>query len=197
MRTNTLVASADDRGVVLHDGTEIETASIVWTAGVRPNDPLHETPQRLAVDDHLRVIGAENVFAIGDVAAAHDKHGSVLPMVSPPAMQAGRYVAKRTSLERRSDRAPTAVPLPRQGHARHDRPRARPWARSGRCASAASSGWVVWLVVHLYYLVGFENRAPGDAALGLVLRPPRPPDPHHRPGRIHPRGNSRGVPASR
>ncbi len=161
VRTNTFVASADDRGVVLNDGTEILTASIVWTAGVIPNDPLHETPQRLAVDDHLRVIGAENVFAIGDVAAAHDKHGRDLPMVSPPAMQAGRYVAKRIL-----DGGPNGG---------LDRKRRRPFryhdkgtlATIGRRSAVGQvgplrftgfPGWVVWLVVHLYYLVGFDNR---------------------------------------
>ncbi len=94
VRTNTLVDSADDTGVVLHDGTEIPTATMVWTAGVRPNDPVHDHPRRFEVDDHLRVTEAEGVFAIGDVAGAHDKRGNLLPMVSPPAMQAGRYVAR-------------------------------------------------------------------------------------------------------
>ena len=84
-----------DKGVVLRDGTEIATASMVWTAGVRPNDVVHDgAPRRLEVDDHLRVVGAEGAFAIGDVAAGYDKRGKVLPMTSPPAMQAGRYVAR-------------------------------------------------------------------------------------------------------
>ena len=95
VRTDTLVASADDRGVVLHDGSEVATATIVWTAGVRPNDIVHERAQRIEVDDHLRVSGADGVFAIGDVAAVRDHHGQPLPMVSPPAMQAGRYVARQ------------------------------------------------------------------------------------------------------
>ena len=78
VRTNTLVASADDRGVMLRDGSEIETATMVWTAGVRPNDLLHDKPERLPVDDHLRLVGAQHVFAIGDVAAARDKHGNLV-----------------------------------------------------------------------------------------------------------------------
>jgi len=40
VRTDTLVTSADARGVVLHDGTELPTASMVWTAGVKPRSPL-------------------------------------------------------------------------------------------------------------------------------------------------------------
>jgi NADH:ubiquinone reductase (H+-translocating) len=153
VRTNTLVASADDGGVVLHDGTRVETASMVWTAGVRPNDVVHEVPQRLAVDDHLRVVGAKNVFAIGDAAAAHDQHGNLLPMVSPPAMQAGRYVARHIV-----DRGA------RRGFRYHDKGtlatigRRAAVGQVGRLRFRGFVGWVVWLVVHLYYLIGFENR---------------------------------------
>ena len=153
VRTNTLVSSADDRGVTLHDGTEIETATMVWTAGVLPNDPVHEKPQRLAVDDHLRVVGATGAFAIGDVAAAHDKRGNVLPMVSPPAMQAGRYVARHI-LDGGA----------RRGFRYHDKGTLATIGRHaavgqvGRLRFRGFVGWVVWLVVHLYYLIGFENR---------------------------------------
>ena len=153
VRTKTLVASADDRGVVLHDGTEIETATMVWTAGVNPNDPLHEKPQRLEVDDHLRLTGAEGVFAIGDVAKVLDQHGNILPMVSPPAMQAGRYVARHILDPdvRRPFRYRDKGTLATIG-------RRAAVGQIGRLRFRGFFGWVVWLVVHLYYLVGFENR---------------------------------------
>jgi NADH dehydrogenase len=153
VRTNTLVESADDNGVVLHDGTEVMTATMVWTAGVQPNDPVHEKPQRLDVDDRLRLAGAPGVFAIGDVAAARDKHGKVLPMVSPPAMQAGRYVARNIVDPR--DRGPfryrdkgTLATIGRRAAV----------GQVGPLRFRGFIGWVVWLVVHLYYLIGFENR---------------------------------------
>jgi NADH:ubiquinone reductase (H+-translocating) len=153
VRTNTLVASADDTGVVLRDGTEIETATMVWTAGVRPNDPVHEKPERLTVDDHLRVAGAENVFAIGDVAAAHDRHGAVLPMVSPPAMQAGRYVARHIldGGARRPFRYYDKGTLATIG-------RSSAVGQIGPLRFTGFIGWIAWLVVHLYYLIGFDNR---------------------------------------
>jgi NADH dehydrogenase len=152
VRTRTLVSSADDVGVVLDDGTELATATIVWTAGVRPNDPAHEHARRIKVDDHLRVVGQERVYAIGDVAAGHDKHGNVLPMVSPPAMQAGRYVA-RDILEprRRGFRYKDKGTLATIG-------RTAAVGQIGRLRFRGFLGWVVWLVVHLYYLIGFENR---------------------------------------
>ena len=153
VRLNTLVASADDKGVVLQDGTEVPTATMVWTAGVRPNDPLHEKPQRLEVDDHLRVVGAENVFAIGDVAAARDRHGKELPMVSPPAMQAGRYAARHI-----------LDPDIRRGFRYRDKGTLATIGRRSAVGQVGGVqfrgllGWIVWLVVHLYYLIGFDNR---------------------------------------
>jgi NADH dehydrogenase len=153
VRTNTFVASADDRGVLLHDGSVIATATMVWTAGVRPNDPVHERPERLPVDDHLRLVGAKNVFAIGDVAAARDKHGNALAMVSPPAMQEGRYVARHIvdGDARRGFRYRDKGTLATIG-------RRAAVGQIGRFRFRGFLGWLVWLVVHLYYLIGFENR---------------------------------------
>jgi NADH:ubiquinone reductase (H+-translocating) len=182
VRTNTLVSSADDRGVTLHDGTEIETATMVWTAGVRPNDPVHEKPERLTVDDHLRVVGAQNVFAIGDVAAARDEHGNILPMVSPPAMQAGRYFARHIldGGARRGFRYRDKGTLATIG--RH-----AAVGQVGRLRFRGFVGWVVWLVVHLYYLIGFENRLTVmmrwawyylrlDRPVRVIVRADPPPD---------------------
>ena len=156
VRTNTLVESADDAGVVLRDGTEIATASVVWTAGVRPNDVVHASPRRLDVDDHLRVRGTDDVYAIGDVAAVRDRNGNPLPMVSPPAMQAGRYVGRQIARPRSAGaRKPfryrdkgTLATIGRHAAV----------GQVGRLRFRGFVGWIVWLVVHLYYLIGFENR---------------------------------------
>jgi NADH dehydrogenase len=158
VRTNTLVASADERGLVLKDGTELPTASIVWTAGVKPWVVRHHPgvtrteQQRFAVDDHLRVLGAEHVYGIGDVAAAPDRHGQPLPMLSPPAMQAGRYVAKQilrgpSRKFHYVDKGTMATIGRRAGV-----------AQIGPIQLTGLLGWLAWLVVHLYYLIGFENR---------------------------------------
>jgi NADH dehydrogenase len=153
VRTNTFVESAYDDCVVLHDATEVPTATMIWTAGVQPNDPLHEKPQRLEVDDHFRLAGAPGVFAIGDVAAGRDRHGNVLPMVSPPAMQAGRYVARHIvdAESRRPFRYRDKGTLATIG-------RRAAVGQIGPLRFRGFIGWVVWLVVHLYYLIGFENR---------------------------------------
>jgi NADH dehydrogenase len=138
---------------MLHDGSEIETATMVWTAGVRPNDPVHEEADRLPVDDHLRLVGAQNVFAIGDVADVRDKRGKTLAMVSPPAMQAGRYVARHIVKgdARRAFRYRDKGTLATIG-------RRAAVGEIGRLRFRGFFGWLVWLVVHIYYLIGFENR---------------------------------------
>jgi NADH dehydrogenase len=80
------VAKVDARSVTLSSGEVIPAATLVWCAGMRANPltaqfglPLDRLG-RLAVDDYLRVEGAEGVFAAGDVAAARmdDEHLSVM-----------------------------------------------------------------------------------------------------------------------
>jgi len=156
VHTRTLVTSADDAGVVLHDGTEIPTATMVWTAGVRPRSSFDADDAgpfgRLEVDDRFRVVGTTTTYAIGDVAAGPGPHASVLPMLAPPAMQAGRFVA--------------AEILDEGGRAFRYRDKGM-LATIGRRAAVGQIGpltftgfvgWIAWLVVHLYYLIGFENR---------------------------------------
>lgn len=161
-----LVAEAAPDHVVLSDGTRIPTRTLVWSAGVRPAHPAgtdgvaRSRTQRIEVDDHLRVQGHTGVYAIGDTASVF-QDGRELPMLGPPAMQAGRYVAAQI-LGRSAKGRPWR---------RHDS--FRYWdkgtmATIGRAAAVAQigrrirltgfPGWVAWLVLHLYYLVGFHNR---------------------------------------
>ena len=153
MRVGTLVDSADHAGVVLHDGAELATSTMVWTAGVRPADVLDQSPRRIQVDDHFRIMGATGAYAIGDVAAGLGPRGEVLPMLSPPAMQAGRYVAHEIvhGPSRRPFRYRDKGSLATIG-------RTSAVGQVGPITFTGFIGWVVWLVVHLYYLIGFENR---------------------------------------
>ena len=157
VRCNSLVASADDQSVSLVDGTHIPTYSMVWAAGVRPayprDEPSAKPSGRIDVDDHLRVVGAEGVYAIGDVAAGHDRKGATLPMLATPAMQEGRYVAREI----------VEGPLPKPFRYRNR----GSLATIGRSAAVGKIGplqftgflgWVIWLTVHVYYLIGFGNR---------------------------------------
>jgi len=157
VRTGTLVSSADRDGVVLHDGTELPTATMVWTAGVRPTSPLagggaSDAARRIEVDDHFLVAGTASTYAIGDAAAGRGPHGDPLPMLSPPAMQAGRFVAREILHGRgRPFRYHDKGTLATIG-------RTSAVGQVGPLTFTGFVGWIVWLVVHLYYLIGFENR---------------------------------------
>jgi NADH:ubiquinone reductase (H+-translocating) len=75
---DTRVKSMEDGHVVLDDGTEFETDTIVWTAGVKPNPMLEQTdlPRdargRLDCTAELQVVGMPDVFSAGDCAAVPD-----------------------------------------------------------------------------------------------------------------------------
>jgi NADH dehydrogenase len=157
LRTDTLVTSADAEGVVLHDGSELTTATMVWTAGVQARD-LSEPEAtagpkaRITVDDHFLVVGTTSTYAIGDVAAGAGPRDTVLPMVAPPAMQAGRFVAAeildgRGRPFRYRDKGMLAT-IGRRAAV----------GQIGSITFTGLIGWLAWLVVHLYYLIGFENR---------------------------------------
>ena len=153
VRCNSLVASADDRSVTLVDGTHIPTYSMVWAAGVRPADPLDDVPMRIEVDDHLRVIRANGVYAIGDVAAGRDRKGATLPMLATPAMQEGRYVARE--IAEGSQASPFRY---RNRGSLATIGRSAAVGKVGPLQFTGFLGWVVWLMVHIYYLIGFGNR---------------------------------------
>jgi NADH dehydrogenase len=75
IRLGTRLEALDATGATLSDGTRVETATLVWAAGVQPNPLVRELGLpvddrgRVVVDDHLRVEGLDNVWALGDCAA--------------------------------------------------------------------------------------------------------------------------------
>ena len=113
---------------------------------------------RVTVEADLTLPGHPEVFALGDMVRVRGRDGSAitLPGVAPVAMQQGRYAAKavRARLQGR-----TAPPFRYRDKGN--------LATIGRAAAVADikgvklSGflaWMTWLVVHLFYLVGFQNR---------------------------------------
>lgn len=85
-RTGVGVAAVSRSGVSLSSGERLAAATVVWCAGMRASSltdqlPVDRDPSgRVRVDDYLRVIGAESIFAAGDVAVARmdDEHLSVM-----------------------------------------------------------------------------------------------------------------------
>lgn len=193
--TNVLVKAADQHSVTLANGTSIACETIIWSAGVRPNDSIADPAlprlrnRRIQVDGQLRIPGASGAYAIGDVATPGEGGADQLPMVSPPAMQGARYVARAI--------------LDEVAGARRERPAFHyvdkgTMATIGRNAGVAHLaggleftgllGWLTWLFVHIYYLIGFRNRISALAAwawdyfrhdrpIRLILESDRRPQP--------------------
>ncbi|MEU0287662.1 NAD(P)/FAD-dependent oxidoreductase [Streptomyces sp. NPDC006147] len=101
VRMGTSVKEATPDGVLLTDGEFVDTRTLVWCVGVRP-DPLAESlglpleRGRLLVDPHLQVPGRPEVFACGDAAAVPDleKPGSYTPMTAQHAWRQGKVCAQ-------------------------------------------------------------------------------------------------------
>ena len=149
--------------VALDDGSTIAADTCVWAAGVKAH-PIAlalgiEVVKggRIPVDADLSVTGVDDVYAIGDIAAAPNRDGSPLPQVAQPAIQGGKHVARQ--IVRRLDGQDTVA---------FDYTDKGSMATIGRHSAVAELpgglelggyiGWVSWLLLHLTYLVGFRNR---------------------------------------
>jgi NADH:ubiquinone reductase (H+-translocating) len=147
----------------LHLGAErLECSVVLWAAGVRANfiagalgAPVDKMG-RVVVEKDLSVPGHPNVFVIGDAARCDGPDGTPLPGVSPVAMQQARSAAKSI---RRLVAGQPSVPfeyLDKGSMATIGRSRAV--AMLGRVHLSGPIAWLAWVVVHIFYLIGFKNR---------------------------------------
>ena len=163
IRLNTAIAAVEADRVLVRDGDPIPCGTVVWTAGVRANpvaDSLglaQSRGGRVGVEPDLSVPGHPEVFVIGDLAAATDRQGQPYPQMAQVAIQGGKYVAR--CIRRRQRGKPTR-PFRYHDHGQ--------MATIGRRAAVAelplgvklrgTPGWLAWLGVHLFFLIGFRNR---------------------------------------
>jgi NADH dehydrogenase len=147
----------------------VPARTVIWAAGVTAS-PLArmladasgsdvDHAGRVAVEPDLTLPGHPSVLAVGDMTRIRDARTGevrVLPGLAPVAMQQGRYAGRLIS-----DRV-----AGRQTHPFHYRDKGN-LATIGRARAVAElkglrfSGfpaWALWLLVHIYYLIGFENR---------------------------------------
>ncbi len=153
-------------GYVLVGEERIESVCTLWAAGVQAS-PLGkmlgvETDRRgsVLVDDHLHPHGHPDIFVIGDLAH-FEQDGKQVPGVAQPAMQMGDYAAKRIGLllEGKGDKQKPFRYFDKGDMATIGRKAAV--ARIAWPFHAHWSGfmaWLTWLVVHIFFLIGFRNR---------------------------------------
>jgi NADH:ubiquinone reductase (H+-translocating) len=161
VRLDTRVVDVDADGVEFEGGERIEAHTKIWAAGVAA-PPLArriaeatgaETDRagRIRVGPDLTVPGHPEIFVVGDMAATD------LPGVAQVAMQGGRYAA-RVIAGRLAGR-PTTSPFryfDKGNMATIGRFSAV--ANVGKLHFSGLLGWLMWLGVHLFYLIGFKNK---------------------------------------
>ena len=161
VRLGKAVKAIDAGGVTL-DGERIDSACVMWAAGVQSSpaakwlNAKSDRAGRVLVEPDLRAPGRDDVFVIGDCAGVADTDGGSWPGVAPVAKQQGAYVAKaiRAALRGRS-----VQPFRYRDFGN--------LATVGRKTAIADFsgfhlrgfiGWFVWSAAHVYFLIGFRNR---------------------------------------
>jgi NADH dehydrogenase len=158
--TSSPVTRIDADGVEIGD-ERLRCHTTVWAAGVRAAplsariDAERDRQGRLTVGPDLSLPGHPEVFVLGDQARFEGPDGP-LPGVAPVAMQQGEHLARQIRRE--------LAGRPREPFRYRDKGQLATIGRShavleiGRLRMAGLLAWLLWLVVHVYYLVGFKNR---------------------------------------
>lgn len=167
-RNNVRVTGIDENGVQIHGAAgdeRIETKTVLWAAGVaasplgrkiaeRTGAPV-DKQGRLIVEQDLSVPGHPEILIAGDLAN-FGQDGKPVPGVAPVAMQQGRYAGKLIVKRLRNETMPPFHYFDKGS-----------LAVIGRAAAVAEIAgfklhgfiaWLVWLFVHLMYIVQFQNR---------------------------------------
>jgi NADH dehydrogenase len=173
VRTGHRVSNVEDRCLRFTDGTSLESAAIIWAAGVEAHPltrqlgvPLADAAGRITPELDLSIPGNPDIFVAGDLVKMTDREGVAVPGVAPAATQMGEHVAKVLKEEARlgqPDFADRKVSL---------RPKFRYFdkglmaiigknvavVKSGRLKLRGFLAWVAWLLVHILFLIGFRNK---------------------------------------
>ncbi|MEJ7635077.1 NAD(P)/FAD-dependent oxidoreductase [Aeromicrobium sp.] len=164
LRLGTAVKEVREDGVLVeHDGVEefLLAGIVVWASGITAHPTVQDwaVPQgrggRIETDEHLRVKGVDNVYAIGDVSVSPDEP---LPQLAQPAIQGGKHVAKVIRAE--LDGKKTVKPFSYKDKGT--------MATIGRSSAVAEikflprltgfPAWVIWVGLHVATLLGNRNR---------------------------------------
>ena len=185
---NTLVKDYVDETVILSNGEKIKASTLIWTSGVIGNQVNGLSPEcvtkgrRLLVDDINRVIGYENIFAVGDICyqTSDPNFPNSHPQVAQVAIQQGKALSK--NLNRIEEKKPTkpfryhnkgSMAIISKFNAVVDMPNG---------SFAGFFAWLAWLFIHIIPLVGFRNKVKlglnwlfsfltDDPTLRLIIEP--------------------------
>ena len=159
---DTPIEAIDHAGVVAK-GQRIETANVIWCAGVEASPVARwlGVPAgkggRVKIAPDLSVPGHPEIFVIGDAAFVTGPDGEPLPGLAPVAKQEGQYVGGLIARRMRREAAPPPFRYRDEGSlatiGRHSA-----IADLGRIKLTGWVAWVLWGIVHIFFLIGFRNR---------------------------------------
>lgn len=166
--TNAFVKEYDGTSVFLNKGEQINTATMIWAAGIKGNIPngvdkgLVAKGNRITTDRYCRINGYNNIYAIGDLAYMEtSKYPNGYPQVAPVAMQQADLLAGNFKLiERKSN--------PDKQYAFEYRDKGS-MATVGRNLAVVDipkpklhfgglMAWMIWMGLHLMLILGVKNR---------------------------------------
>ena len=156
------VVGATAESVELHGGAVIPSHTLLWSAGVAAADLAGRLDGvergaggRIVVQSGLNLKEYPEVFVVGDMACCVE-NGAPLPMMAPVASQQGDYAARMILAREQGKTLPPFHYF--------DKGAMATIGRSSAVAAAAGFtfrgyvAWLAWLLLHLYYLIGFRNR---------------------------------------
>lgn len=167
--TKSLVTDISGHQITIKQGDELtalNAGTVLWAAGVR--DPgmggilaastgaERDRSGRVMVSDDLSLPTHPNIFVVGDLAHFAHQGDRPLPGVAPVAMQEGKYVAKLIQKQLKDDTLPPFEYKDSGSLAvigRHAAVVNLPWAKL-----TGFPAWFVWLFVHIFYLIEFDNK---------------------------------------
>jgi len=173
VRTGTRVSDVTAEQLHFTDGGTLESAAIIWAAGIEASPltamlgvPLADRAGRITPEADLSVSGHPDIFVAGDLVRMRDTEDKPVPGVAPAAVQMGAHVARLLIEEKRLEKS-------RHAARKHGlRPRFRYFDKGimaiiGKNHAVVKSGamklrgfpaWMAWLFVHIAFLIGFRNK---------------------------------------
>lgn len=162
VRTGARVSDINQAGVSVGDEF-IPTQTVIWAAGVEAAKlewlPEVKTDRsgRIYVEKDLSISGYPNAFVVGDMALV-EIDGVQVPGLAPAAIQAGEYVAKVILQDvRMSPQKRTPFRYLNKGSMATIGKKSA-IVEMGKIKMSGPIAWLIWLFIHIFYLIGFKNR---------------------------------------
>jgi NADH dehydrogenase len=158
---NAAVKAIEHRKIILKDDSVLNSEITIWAAGVKGSDAMAQLSlptngNRVAVEPTMQVKNYPNIWALGDIAGALCKDGRPLPMVAPVAIQQGKFIAKQIARLTANKPLTDFKYLDKGSMATIGRNKAIVQVRGLKIAGPIA--WLIWLWLHLFYLLGGRNK---------------------------------------